>query len=173
MAFEVCDKEHKLRVEATRLEIRPFDELFEVKIDGEKKSISVSQISPAHLSILLNGESYNVEVERFGQKYQVTTRGEVYEFSVIDEREVVTTEKPQLSGRLVVTAPMPGLVVDLMCETGDEIEVDKGVLVLEAMKMQNEIAAPASGTITEIPVKVGDSVNSGDCLFVIESWNPD
>jgi biotin carboxyl carrier protein len=169
VAFEVSDKEHKLRVEATRLEVRPFDELFDVEVDGEKRFISISRISPAHLSVLLDGKSYNVEVEQFGQKYQVTTRGEVYEFSVTDEREVVTTEKPQASGRLTVTAPMPGLVVDLMCKTGDETEADKGVLVLEAMKMQNEITAPASGTIIEIPVKVGDSVNSGDCLFVIDS----
>ncbi|NOQ21474.1 MAG: hypothetical protein GQ565_02330 [Candidatus Aegiribacteria sp.] len=169
MAFEVNDGEHMLRVEASRLEVRPHDELFEVVIDGEKKIVSISRISPAHLSILLEGKSYNVEVERFGKKYQVTTRGEVYEFSVTDEREVVTTEKPQAGGRLVVTAPMPGLVVEIMCSDGKQVEAGQGVLVLEAMKMQNEIVAPVSGIITEIPVESGASVNLGDSLFVIES----
>ncbi|MCD4701126.1 MAG: acetyl-CoA carboxylase biotin carboxyl carrier protein subunit [Candidatus Aegiribacteria sp.] len=169
MAFEVYDGEHLLKVEASRLEVRPHDELFEVEVDGKKKVVSISWISPAHLSILLDGKSYNVEVERFGKKYQVTTRGEVYEFSVTDEREVVTTEKTQASGRLVVTAPMPGLVVEIMCSDGDTVEAGQGVLVLEAMKMQNEITAPASGIITGIPVKSGASVNLGDNLFIIES----
>ena len=169
MAFEVSDGEHLLKVEASRLEVRPHDELFEVEVDGNKKVVSISWISPAHLSILLDGKSYNVEVERFGKKYQVTTRGEIYEFAVTDEREVVTTEKLQAGGRLVVTAPMPGLVVEIMCSDGEQVEAGQGVLVLEAMKMQNEITAPASGIITGIPVESGASVNLGDNLFIIES----
>ena len=169
MAFEVSDGEHVLRVVASRLEVRPHDELFEVEINGKKKTISISRISPAHLSILLDGKSYNVEVERFGKKYQVTTRGEIYEFSVTDEREVVTTEKPQAGGRLVVTAPMPGLVVEIMCSDGEQVTAGQGILVLEAMKMQNEITAPVSGIITGIPVEPGASVNAGDGLFIIES----
>ena len=169
MAFEVSDGEHVLKVEASRLEVRPHDELFEVEVDGKKKVVSISWISPAHLSILLEGKSYNVEVERFGKKYQVTTRGEIYEFAVTDEREVVTTEKLQAGGRLVVTAPMPGLVVEIMCSDGEQVEAGQGILVLEAMKMQNEITAPASGIITGIPVKSGASVNLGDNLFIIES----
>ena len=169
MAFAVSDGEHLLKVEASRLEVRPHDELFEVEVDGKKKVVSISWISPAHLSILLDGKSYNVEVERFGKKYQVTTRGEIYEFVVTDEREVVTTEKPQAGGRLVVTAPMPGLVVEIMCSDGEKVEAGQGVLVLEAMKMQNEITAPASGIITGIPVESGASVNLGDNLFIIES----
>jgi len=169
VAFEVFDGEHVLKVEASRLEVRPHDELFEIEINGEKKVVSISWISPAHLSILLDGKSFNVEVEHFGKKYQVTTRGEVYEFSVTDEREVVTTEKPQECGRLVVNAPMPGLVVEIMCSDGEQVEAGQGVLVLEAMKMQNEISAPASGIITVITVEQGATVNSGDSLFIIES----
>lgn len=169
MAFEVSDGEYVLKVEASRLEVRPHDELFEVEIDGKKKDVSISWISPAHLSILLDGKSYNVEVERFGKKYQVTTRGEVYEFSVKDEREVVATEKPQAGGKLVVTAPMPGLVVEIMCSDGEQVEAGQGVLVLEAMKMQNEITAPVSGIITGISVEQGATVNSGARLFIIES----
>lgn len=156
-------------MEASRLEVRPHDELFEVEVNDEKKVVSISRISPAHLSILLDGKSYNVEVERFGKKYQVTTRGEVYDFSVTDEREVVTTEKVHAGGRLAVTAPMPGLVVEIMCSDGDQVEAGQGIMVLEAMKMQNEITAPAAGIITGIPVKTGASVNLGDNLFIIES----
>jgi len=169
VAFEVSNGEHTMKVEASRLEVRPHDELFEVEIDGVKRTLSISRISPAHLSIILDGKSYNVEVERFKDKYQVVTRGEVYEFSVIDEREVVTTARDTASGTIVVSAPMPGLVIDLMCEAGQQVEAGQSVLVLEAMKMQNEITAPASGLIKEISLESGASVNSGDCLFIIES----
>ncbi len=169
MAFEVSDGEHLLRVEASRLEVRPHDELFEVKIDGVTRVLSISRISPVHLSIILDGKSYNVEVERFRDKYQVVTKGEVYEFTVTDEREVITTAKQQVGGRLVVTAPMPGMVVEVMRSSGEQVEAGAGILVLEAMKMQNEITAPVSGVISEISVESGASVNSGDSLFVIES----
>ncbi len=64
---------------------------------------------------------------------------------------------------------MPGLVVVIMCSDGEQVEAGQGVLVLEAMKMQNEITAPASGIITGIPVESGASVNLGDNLFIIES----
>ena len=74
-----------------------------------------------------------------------------------------------MEGKLVVTAPMPGLVVEIMCSDGEQVEAGPGILVLEAMKMQNEITAPASGIITGIPVESGSSVNLGDSLFIIES----
>jgi len=169
VAFEVSDGEHLLRVEASRLEVRPHDELFEIKIDGVTRVVSISRISPVHLSIILDGKSYNVEVERFKDKYQVVTKGEIYEFDVTDEREVVTTSKEQVGGRLIVTAPMPGMVVEIIQSSGEQVEAGTGILVLEAMKMQNEITAPVSGVISEISVESGASVNSGDTLFVIES----
>lgn len=169
VAYEVSDGEHHLKVEASRLEVRPHDELFEVEVDGEKKVISISWISPAHLSILIDGKSYNVEVEHFDREYQVSVKGEVYSFRVVDEREVEVTIADQPGGRQVIPAPMPGLVVDIMVSPGEEVSAGQTLLVLEAMKMQNEITAPASGTVAEIPVEQDASVNSGDTLLVLDT----
>ncbi|MCD4847642.1 MAG: biotin/lipoyl-binding protein [Candidatus Aegiribacteria sp.] len=169
VAYLVSDGNHTLKVEASRLEVRPHDELFQMEIDGKKKIISISRISPAHLSILIDGKSFNVEVEHFEKDYQVSTRGEVYNLSVIDEREVTTSSEQSDSGEKVIKAPMPGLVVEINVNEGDQVKAGDTLLVLEAMKMQNEIAAPASGIILNISVKSGATVNSGDDLLVLDT----
>lgn len=169
VAYLVSDGDHTLRVEASRLEVRPHDELFQIEIDGKKKIISISRISPAHLSIIIEGKSFNVEVDHFEKEYQVSTRGEVYNFSVIDEREVTISSEQSDSGEKVVKAPMPGLVVEIIVSEGDQVKAGDTLLVLEAMKMQNEITAPASGTILNISVKPGATVNSGDDLLVLDT----
>lgn len=168
MAFEVTDGKNRLTVDAVRLEVRPHDELFDITLDQCRKQVSISRISPTHFSIILDGRSYNVEVDRFNGTYQVETRGEVYSFRVTDEREAVLEDSAQAMGRVEIKAPMPGLVVEILQEEGSEVDSGRGVMVLEAMKMQNEIASPSSGRITSIPVKAGDSVNAGQLLFVVE-----
>ena len=169
MAYVVSDGNHTLKVEASRLEVRPHDELFQIEIDGEKKIISISRISPAHLSIIVDGRSFNVEVEHFEKDYQVSTRGEGYNFSVIDEREVTISSELPDSGEKVIKAPMPGLVVEIVVSEGDQVKAGDTLLVLEAMKMQNEITAPASGIILSVLVKPNDKVNSGDDLLVLDT----
>jgi len=169
VAYQVSDGEHSLTIEATRLEVRPHDELFEFEVEGSKRMVSISRISPAHLSILLDGKSYNVEVEHFDREYQVLVRGEVYSFRVLDEREVEITHVEQPGGVKSLSAPMPGLVVEIMVSEGDSVSAGQTLLVLEAMKMQNEITAPASGTVSRVDVKAGASVNSGDSLVVLET----
>jgi len=131
--------------------------------------VSISRISPTHLSILLDGASYNVEVERFDKEYEVTVRGEVYSFRVTDEREISTSAAEQASGIHRVAAPMPGMVVDVDVSAGDEVEAGARLLVLEAMKMQNELASPVSGVVTNVEISPGDKVNSGDLLLEIEA----
>jgi biotin carboxyl carrier protein len=169
VAYVVSDGRHTLRVKASQLEVRPHDELFQMEIDEKKKIISISRISPAHLSIIIDGKSFNVEVEHFEKNYQVSTRGEVYNFSVIDEREVTTSSEQPDKGEKVVKAPMPGLVVEIIVSEGDQVKAGDTLLVLEAMKMQNEITAPASGIILNVSVKSGATVNSGDDLLVLDT----
>ena len=68
---------------------------------------------------------------------------------------------------MTVTAPMPGKILSLKVNVGDSVNSGDLVLLLEAMKMENEVFATASGKVTEIRVKSGDSVNTGDVLMVI------
>jgi biotin carboxyl carrier protein len=67
-----------------------------------------------------------------------------------------------------LTAPMPGKIVRVMVSQGDEVEAGSGVLVVEAMKMQNEIKSPKKGTIQKIMVSEGAAVNAGDVLAIVE-----
>ncbi len=166
MAYVVQAGEDRFKIEAKRLEAKPHEDIYEVEIDGRKMVVSIARISPTHLSILVDNNSYDVEVERFGNDYQVSIRGEVYNFQVRDERELVHTTHHE-SGESIITAPMPGLVVDVVVEKGKELKKKEKLLILEAMKMQNEIRSPRDGKVIEIKVGPGDSVNTGDELLVI------
>ncbi|MDA8334993.1 MAG: biotin/lipoyl-binding protein [Peptococcaceae bacterium] len=74
---------------------------------------------------------------------------------------------PSPAGAGAVTAPMPGVVNSVKVKEGDEIKMGDVLLVLEAMKMENEIQAPVSGRVKQIPVSAGQSVNAGETLVVI------
>lgn len=75
---------------------------------------------------------------------------------------------PLTGGGLEVTAPMPGSILSINVEVGAQVNAGDTLLILEAMKMENEIAAPESGTVKSINVNVGSSVNTGDLMLVIE-----
>jgi biotin carboxyl carrier protein len=140
--------------------------------EGEEREetyrLDVSHITPTHLSILWNNRSFNVEVERIGEEYFVSTRGEVFSFRVHDERSAALVDDGD-SGESLVTAPMPGLVVKLLVSPGDVVNSRDKLLILEAMKMQNDLTAPGAGTITEVFVSEGDSVMTGDELVRIDA----
>ena len=79
-----------------------------------------------------------------------------------------TRPRLKLEGGQPVTAPMPGTVVSIIAQEGQAVEAGQVLVVLEAMKMENEIKAPGAGTVRQIAVKAGDSVNGGDVLVVLE-----
>jgi biotin carboxyl carrier protein len=136
-------------------------------------------------TIVINGESHEVEVKEKGTRYIVTVDGVDYEASIIEkkEKEKEKIEKVQLPSHPVVsspiiskmeivpgsvTAPMPGTVLAVHVSEGDSIKIDDVLITLEAMKMENEIPSPVSGIIKEVNVKEGQTVNTGDILLVIE-----
>ncbi|OPL17799.1 MAG: hypothetical protein AVO35_07940 [Candidatus Aegiribacteria sp. MLS_C] len=167
MAFIVRSGERSFRISPRLVESTEHEDHYLVLMDDSEHRLSVTRITPTHLSILLGNKSYNVEVERSGSDYRVTTRGEVFTFRVADEF-LQSSEEASASGEAVITAPMPGLVVKILVSEGDEVRAGQGLLVLEAMKMQNEIPAPGSGTVREVPVQEGNTVMTGDILVVID-----
>jgi biotin carboxyl carrier protein len=74
----------------------------------------------------------------------------------------------QLQGRQLVSVPMPGKVVALLVSEGDAIEKGQGLVIVEAMKMENEVRSPITGSVKEIKVKPGDTVEGGAVLVVVE-----
>jgi biotin carboxyl carrier protein len=140
----------------------------ELAIDGRKFAADAANIAPGTFSILLDGRSFVVTVERNGDAWSVRTGQREFQVAISDPR----SWKPggaagtEVAGRQQVMAPMPGKVVRVLAAAGQKVESGQGLLVIEAMKMQNEIRSPKSGTIERL-AREGQTVNAGEVLAVV------
>jgi biotin carboxyl carrier protein len=136
-------------------------------LDGEPVDADVVEIAPNTLSILLRGESHEIRVARSSEgllKVQTGLREFIAE--VTDQRSWRgrRLSHVEVEGRQQITAPMAGKVVRVLVKSGEKVEVGQGLLVVEAMKMQNEIRSTKSGTVERLLVQEGQPVNSGETL---------
>ncbi len=120
--------------------------------------------------VTVNGEEFEVELEQDGDNWIATVAGKTFEINVPDakpdpKKKRSTGGKAKKSGK--VSANIPGKVVTVEVSVGDEVKEGQVVMILEAMKMQNEIQAPVSGTITEIHCEEGQSIEANVPLLVI------
>ena len=144
----------------------------QVWVNGEIIDVDLSQGGvPELYSILLDGASYEVLVEEQRQEYAVTLRGQQFHVQVEDERtrRLNAGRKGPLvpQGELVVKAPIPGLVVKVLVSEGDDIPEDHPLIILEAMKMENEIRSLRAGIIRSVEVTSGQRVEQGAALLVL------
>jgi biotin carboxyl carrier protein len=159
------------RVGQTEYEIEIRDN--QVFVDGEPIEVDLRQSGgPELYSILYNGRSYEllIEAERF--TYGVTLRGERFDVQVEDERtRRLNMGRKMISipeGEMAITAPIPGLIVKILVEPGDAIADEQPLVILEAMKMENEIRAVRSGVIKSVAVQPGERVEQNAVLLVLE-----
>ena len=126
--------------------------------------------------VIIDGEEFEVDVEIDGEAYRATIEGQIFEF-IIPESKVGSPRKRGGRGSRkrsgTVSASMPGKVVTVEVGVGDSVEEGQTVLILEAMKMQNEVAAPISGTISAVHCEDGMNVEANVPLVVIEPAMPD
>jgi pyruvate carboxylase subunit B len=154
------------------------DREIEVVVDGERVTVAGRTVvvhrtgivgTPLH-QVMIEGRPLLVPLERLGPGcWSVTAWGERRDATVQDERAkqiegLVRRAEPANQGG-VVKAPMPGLVLRIPVSVGQEVAAGQGVLVLEAMKMENEIKAPAPGVVIGIPVQPGQAVEKGQVLL--------
>jgi biotin carboxyl carrier protein len=144
-----------------------------VLVDGEVIDIDLRQSgAPELYSLLYNGRSFEmlIEAERFN--YGVTLRGERFEVQVEDERTRRLNMGRKMvalpEGELAITAPIPGLVVKILVEVGQTVTDEQPLLLLEAMKMENEIRSVRGGVVKKIGVVAGQRVEQNAVLVVIE-----
>ena len=136
-------------------------------------SLDVRETEPDGYLFFLNTNVHECRVsERAGAKdtFDVTVHGRSYEVTIVDPKRLRSGQNSDRHhhGATEILAPMPGKVVRVHTEAGASVEKGAGVVVVEAMKMQNEMKSPRDGVVVSINVKPGDTVNAGDVLAVIE-----
>ena len=141
-------------------------------IDGNKVDLGGIESSSSLIALHLNNRPFTIDLQPDGERYQVQVNGEHIELTIRDERAEsirrlvgAKTARHDLIGE--IKAPMPGLVVKLLADEGDEVKKGQGVIVVEAMKMENVITAPINGRIKRICIAAGKAVNKGELMLVI------
>jgi biotin carboxyl carrier protein len=139
---------------------------FHCSLDGKEVPLDVVTAKDGVLSLLIDGRSY--EIRRDGDK--VGVNGFTYVAEVRDPRSLRARRRAAdtADGPKKVTAPMPGKVVRILVGEGNAVEAGQGIVVIEAMKMQNEMKSPKAGVVKKIAVKEGAAVNPGDTLAIVE-----
>lgn len=141
------------------------DQELQFDLDHELAKTSVIEVEPGLYTILRNGRSLQARVI----KGQVEIGGRTFSVDVRDPRE--RTRKGAgagASGRQNIVAPMPGKVIRVLVAAGDVVEAGQGLIVVEAMKMQNEMKSPKAGTVVQINTAEGATVAVGETLLSIE-----
>ena len=167
MKYEVVIDGNRRIVELFRSADRP--SRLTVKIDGRNVEANAVKIAPFGYSILLDGRSFEVRGELEPCRLLLHVGGFEYRVEIADprswRRERSTGMNP--SGPQQIAASMAGKVVRVLVAQGDRVESGQGLLVVEAMKMQNEICAPKAGTVERLSAMQGQSVSPGEILAVI------
>jgi biotin carboxyl carrier protein len=142
-----------------------------VSLDGSPVHADATEVAPNIFSVLIEGQSHEIRITRLPDGTLALQTGH-NEFSaeVMDPRIWRGRRHGALEaeGRQQVVAPMPGKVIRLLVQAGDQVKAAQGLLVVEAMKMQNEIRSPKSGSVERLLAKEGQSVNAGEVLAWID-----
>lgn len=157
---------------------------YEVKVNGvldlsisddDIQALDSIKISPSKYHILQDGKSYNAEITDtcFHQKtYQVKINNRTHNIVINNQLDQIIKELGFEIGNSKkvdkITAPMPGLILEIPVKIGDEVKENQALLILEAMKMENIISSPRDGIIKSIQVKKGDAVDKNKLLIEFE-----
>lgn len=153
------------------LELSRGDKTWLCKVDEQEIEVDAALTARDVLSVLVGNKAYEVKRERSLQGDLHLVIGSArYAVDVQDPRSLRTRRATGGSeaGPQKITAPMPGKIVRVLVAVGDEVKAGQGVIVMEAMKMQNELKSPKDGKVRKILTSEGSTVNPGDTLAVIE-----
>jgi len=148
------------------LDVRGSEYLF----DGVQGSASLEQVRPGVFSVLLGTKSVTVNMAALGDALEVLSGdGVSHLMAVSDTRDRRgRADSGASKGPAVIRAQMPGKIIKLLVERGAHVEAGQGLIVVEAMKMQNEVKAPKAGVVGKIHVVEGATVAAGETLVVVE-----
>ncbi len=137
-------------------------------VDGRSVEADAITISRGVYSVLLRGRSLEVTAEETSNGVLVRVNGREFQVEIADPRSWRRKRGAgvELEGRQQLTAPMPGKIVRVLVEVGQQVSAGQGLLVIEAMKMQNEIRSPKSGAVEKL-AREGQTVNAGEILAIV------
>jgi len=166
MTYEVTIDGKMHRVELRR---GP-DAKMQCRLDGRELNVDAVEAGRDVLSILIDGRAWEVKRERVAGDMHLMIAGERYAAEVRDPRSFRARKAAGagLEGPKKLVSPMPGKVVRVLVAPGTEVEPGQGVIVVEAMKMQNEIKSPKKGKVSKIIAVEGATVNAGEALAIVE-----
>jgi biotin carboxyl carrier protein len=156
--------------EVHQVELERAGSRWHCKLDGSEIPLDVNPMESGVLSILIHGKSYQVKQELTATESNIVVGNERFEAVVRDPRSWRSRRSPGAGeeGVKKLTSPMPGKVVRILAHAGMAVEAGQGVLVIEAMKMQNEMRSPKKGRVKRITVEEGVRVEAGQVLAEVE-----
>jgi len=140
---------------------------YTVELDGRSLEVLASGVGTGSMSLLVGRESHELGVEREGQGYRVAGRSGSVLVALSPAGRGALAVASRAAGPARLVAPMPGRIVRLLAVAGAEVAAGQGLLVIEAMKMENELRAPREGRLRELLVREGEAVEAGALLAVV------
>jgi biotin carboxyl carrier protein len=150
-----------------RVEVRGGGGRYTVVLDGTPIEVDRVAAGRHFASLLVGGESHDVAVERRPGGYVVLLPGGAVTVELADAARSTSLSPRRADGPFRLTAPMPGRVVRVLAEPGAEVDAGRGLVVIEAMKMENELKSPRAGRVLEVAVREGQAVEAGALLAVV------
>jgi len=158
--------------DAVAVDIEPAgDNRYTLTYEGRTVTVDALSLESGAMSLLVEGTSHNVEVDEVGDELLVQVGGQTSRIDVADERRLrLRAGKAGFSveGKQLIAAPMPGKVIKVLVKLGDEVKEGQGLVVVEAMKMENELKSPKAGKVVELPAREGTAVEINAKLVVVE-----
>ena len=146
--------------------------VYRVSVDGNEFLVDGKKTGRTNFSLIVDNRSFEIEVDNTDDEYRVLVDGRNYHIHLVDERRVRIGGRPRrrssFRARQNVSVPMPGKIIAVLVGEGDAVEKGQGLVIVEAMKMENEVRSPIAGEVKEIKVKPGDTVEGGAVLLIVE-----
>jgi biotin carboxyl carrier protein len=164
LTAEIAGEHHELNIkrDGTRLA---------AEIDGRRHELDAREIGLGIYLLIANGQVYECRVDRGRAGFNVRLGNHLYAVTLADPKRLRGAQAAgahDAQGSAQIVAPMPGKVVRVLVQAGAQVEAGDGLVIVEAMKMQNEIKSPRAGTVAAIHAEAGATVNAGDVLVIVE-----
>ena len=164
----ISGKTHRLDLEKASAPQQP--DRWVCRLGEREIVVDAVKTGAGTLSLVIDGKSFEIRREKEGEIQQLVVRGKKYDVTLQDARSLKSRRRTGSAdaGPLRLTASMPGKVVRVLAKEGDILHAGMGIVVVEAMKMQNEIRSPKEGTLKRMLAREGMNVNAGDVLAVLQ-----